>query len=726
LLLFSLPGVAAAQELLKDGDLEASRADGTFPSSGYWQPAYLGQAGAICITNGLITNGLPGHCLFVYTGTPTNDFWSAPFQDAAAVPGQAFRGSARLRTPAGQPWVNGTRARVHVAFVNAETNVLTSFESAALTQASTPWTGFEVVTEVAPPETAFVRFMCLLEKPRGTVGLSAVEFDDCSLQRFSVHRVEVSSRAVGIPANLSSVPFTVQNTGNLPLSWHMEGNPSWLSVDPAQGNLATNATQPLSFNVDRTGLNGNGCVKGSVNLVSEATNLPITVYLDLPSPPPPRAPAVVRPDGRVLVVRDRLPDGSLGPSYPYVVKGAGWSPASRATPDMFSARRAEFGKWYIADIQMLREMNANTVYTFLDFGTDVTAFGVLDNLYKNGFKAIVTVDENGTGNTNNLVRVVSACRDHPAILGWSIGNEWNINYYHDRFTNTYDGYLAAAAFTELMAHLIKTLDTNHPVVSTHGDIYPPDMDTLVNQLCPSVDIWGLNVYRGVSFTTLFADWPTFTTKPMFLSEFGTDAYRTLMTKTELDLVSVDGAVDEVTQAEWNRGLWREIAANLSALNPGKVCLGGSVFEWNDEWWKAQAAWGGEVGRQDNLGFYLSWNPMGHPDTVANEEWFGQVSIDRNPRLSYAYFQKDFAALPDPAMHLTVSRSLLTSEVTLHWSPAPGRDYEVQCTETLPSAAWTAVSGSVVISGSDAEFVDNTASVSTQKFYRLLAKPNAGP
>jgi hypothetical protein len=722
LLLFSVPGVTTAQELLKDGDLEGSRSDGTFPSSGYWQPAWLGKAGAI-----VINGGRTGHCLFVYTGTSTNDFWSAPFQDLAAVPGQAFRWSAWLRTPAGQQWVNGSRARVHVAFVNAATNVLTSFESPVLSQASSPWTGFEVVTGVAPPETAFVRFMCLLEKPRGTTGSSVVEFDDCSLQGTTVHGVEVSSRAVGIPADVTNVVFTIRNTGNLPLFWQIDQNPSWLRVEPAQGNLAVNAAQTVAFNVDRSGLSGNGCVKGSVNLVSDAGNYPVRVYLDLPSSPPPKAPALAQPSGPRLVVRDRLPDGSLAPPYDYVIKGAAWSPSSRDTPDIFSVRRPEFGNWYVADIQMLREMNANTVYTFLDFDTNATGFRVLDNLYKNGLKAIVTVDENGTGNTNNLVRIVTAYRDHPAILGWTIGNEWNINYYHDRFPATYDGYLAAAAFTESMARLIKTLDpTNHPVVSTHGDIYPPDMSTLVNQLCPSVDIWGLNVYRGPSFTTLFTDWPTFTAKPMFLSEFGTDAYRTLMTKMEQDLVSVDGAVDELTQAQWNRRLWREIAANLSALNPDLVCLGGTVFEWNDEWWKAQAAWGGAVGRHDNLGFYLSWNPMGHPDTVANEEWFGQVSIDRNPRLSYAYFQEDFAAVPDPVMHLTVSRSLVTSEVTLHWSAAPGRDYEVQCTETVPGAAWTAVPGSVVISGSDAEFVDNTPSVSTQRFYRLLAKPNAGP
>ena len=781
LLLISAPGALAGQELLQDGALEASRPDGTFPSSGFWQRAWLREAGAICVGGwGRTRNGF-----LLYTGNPTNDFWSAPYQDWPAAPGQAFRGSAWIRTPpeAHPQWVEGTRARVHVAFLTAATNVLTSFESPALSQSATQWLNFAVVTEVAPPETAWVRFICLLEKPRGVAGLSTAVFDDCSLQETAVHGVEVSSRAVGVPADVSEVAFSLRNTGNLPLAWRIDENLSWLTVLPTQGNLAPNAAQALSFRVDRSGLSGDGCVKGGLDLVSDAGLLPVQVYLDLPSPPPPQAPALVRTYGRQLVVRDRLPDGRLAPPVHYVIKGAAWSPSSRDTRDDFSVRRAEFGKWHLADLQLLRDMNANTVYTFLDFGPNAEGVRVLDNLYKNGLKAIVTVDENGTGNTNKLVEVVTAYRNHPAILAWCIGNEWNINSYHDRFPRTYEGYLAAAAFTESLARMIKALDTSHPVVSTHGDIYPPEMSTLANQLCPSVDIWGLNVYRGPSFTTLFDDWATLTDKPVLLSEYGTDAYRTLMFKVDpvlQDLVSADGAVDEITQAGWNRGLWREIAAHLSALKLDHMCLGGIVFEWSDEWWKAQAAFGAQAGRHDNQGFYTSWNPLGHPDSVANEEWFGQVSVERNPRRSYLHFQEDFAAVsvpsdldgdglpdaweyvivdadasdairgisdvrphddfdhdgatnleeyvagtdptdPGSVLRLTATRSPATGDVMIRWRAATGRVYEVHCCDDLAAGSWTVLPPSYVISDSEAEFVDTTAPAAGPRFYRLLVR-----
>jgi hypothetical protein len=763
---------AQGQELLQDGDLEASLPNGTFPTSGDWLPSYLGEAGSICVPSGRTGNGF-----LLYTGNPTNDFWTAPYQDVVALPGQAYRGSAWIRTPPGESWVPGTRARVHVAFLNNKTNVLTSYESPLLTQPATPWQSYEVITEVAPAETAFVRFVCLLEKPKGVTGLSVAVFDDCSLRRTSVTGVELPTRALGIAADADQFTYTLRNTGDLPLNWRMEENLPWLVVEPTQGMLGPNSLQYVFFRVSRAGLTGTDCVKGNVNLVCEEGTFPLRVYMDMPAPPTPPAPAQVRTSGSLLVVQDRLPDGTLSPPYHYVIKGTAWSPSSRDTPEYVGVRRDEFIKWYVADIQMLREMNANTVYTFLDFGTNGSAFRVLDNLYKNGLKAIVTVDENGSGNTNKLAEIVTAYRQHPAILAWCIGNEWNINYYHKRFPPTPEGYLAAAALTEAMAQQIKALDPNHPVVSTHGDIYPPEMNTLVNQLAPSVDVWGLNVYRGPSFTGLFDDWASFTTKPMFLSEYGTDAYRTLMFKVEVDLVSVDGAVDEPAQADWNRTLWREIASHLSAVKLGNVCLGGSSFQWHDEWWKAQTIYGGKVGRHDNLGFYLSWKPEGHPDSVANEEWFGQVTIERQPRPAYFNYQADFAAVQVPAdldvdglsdaweyaivaadtsglirgiqdvrpaddfdrdgasnqeefvagtdatssssvLRLNASRSPATGQVILRWSAVADRQYEVQSKPALPGASWAVAPGNVVVVGTTAEFVDQTGSGSQDHFYRL--------
>ncbi len=70
-------------------------------------------------------------------------------------------------------------------------------------------------------------------------------------------------------------------------------------------------------------------------------------------------------------------------------------------------------------------------------------------------------------------------------------------------------------------------------------------------------------------------------------------------------------------------------------------MGGTVFEWNDEWWKVQPA-----GSQQPDGFACTPSgtpcPLGaHPDNFANEEYFGIVDINRQPRQVYNTLQSIF-------------------------------------------------------------------------------------
>jgi hypothetical protein len=105
------------------------------------------------------------------------------------------------------------------------------------------------------------------------------------------------------------------------------------------------------------------------------------------------------------------------------------------------------------------------------------------------------------------------------------------------------------------------------------------------------------------------------------------------------------------QAQWVLSLWNDLFRNLSANDPAKVALGGTVFAWNDEWWKVQPA-----GSQQTGGFILS---NGHPDGFANEEYFGIVSIDRRTRQVYdtlrTAFDPAFQASPQTVTLQAVSR-----------------------------------------------------------------------
>ena len=625
-----------AENVLTDGDFELSSANGTFPDSGHWTPAWLGSGGAVCTT----TAGRSGNGLWQYTGANDSDWWSGPYQEMAAAEGKSYEGYAWIRSPSDQPWVSGTAARVRVVFLNASHSVLAMADSTALAAADSAWAKYEVMTGAAPAGTAFVRFVCYLAKPEGASGQSVVNVDDCYLAEVVLPSLRVSTHALGIPEADTDATFYIENRGSTSLVWAASANADWLSLSPTNGSVSTGSVVSVDVRIDRTGLTSNGCVQGTFDLDTNDGALTIRVFADMPSPSPPSAPAEVRCYGRLLRVRDREPDGSLSEPRHHVIKGAAWSPASIVTPGDPTSRRAEFGKWYVADIQLMKEMGVNTVSTYLDFGLDTNATNVLDNLYKNGIYAVINVDENGTADTNNVSVVVSAYRSHPAVLAWSFGVEWNINLFFGKHSTL----SAAASAAEAMAQQIKLLDPEHPVVSSYGEInMPPDQplsvtSNVVNDLCPSVDIWSLNVYRGSSLGALFQEWLSVSKKPMFVAEYGTDAYRTV------SLDPVDGYEDEPMQSSFNQALWTEIAANLSANSYSNVALGGTVFSWCDEWWKVKAEDGGAPGVHDNLGFYTDWNPTAHPDSYANEEYFGIVAVDRRLRQAYGMFASAYASV----------------------------------------------------------------------------------
>jgi N-acetylmuramoyl-L-alanine amidase len=354
-----------------------------------------------------------------------------------------------------------------------------------------------------------------------------------------------------------------------------------------------------------------------------------------PAPAASPGPAIVTVQGQYLMVSTRNSDGTLGPPAPYLIRGINWSPASRNTatspsdPNNAAVRRPEFGLWYATDIPLMASMHVNTVRLSIDPGTDATALTVLDTLYQYGIMAVVTVD-NAVNDTNHIVQVVNALKNHPAILGWMIGNEWNINLYYGVASSVLD----AAQRTQAAASLIKTLDGNHPVVASYGDIdinatglRLSDTSTYVNQVCTTVDLWALNIYRGQTFGTLFSQWQSISSKPLVIGEFGTDAFHSTSTSG-----CPGGSVDEAMQANWDVSLWNDLLRNSYKQNACGTAAGGFAFEFQDEWWKVPPA-----GSQQTCGFASG----GHPDGFANEEYFGKTDIDRHPRQAYSQLASTF-------------------------------------------------------------------------------------
>lgn len=241
---------------------------------------------------------------------------------------------------------------------------------------------------------------------------------------------------------------------------------------------------------------------------------------------------------------------------------------------------------------------------------------VLDKLYEAGIYVFSTVYGYYQDDPNVVVERVNAVKDHPAILAWVIGNEWNYNQlYADGAISTEE----ARALLNQAAALIQAEDDSHPVATIYGELGGL-AETIAAM--PDVDLWGINTYRGISHGDLFSEWSAVSNLPMFLGEYGADAYNATLP-----------GYDPESQAEATSALTQEIIDNYVTDTSG-VTTGGFLFEFADEWWKDGA---GSPDVQDVGGIAPGGGP--HPDQTFNEEYWGIVDIDRVPRPAYTALQE---------------------------------------------------------------------------------------
>jgi hypothetical protein len=174
-------GISSGKGEFGDGNFESSTANGIFPDSGFWKPAWLGEAGAVCT----LSAGRTGHGLWVYTGQAPTDTWSGTYQEVPASAGRVFRAVAWIRTPDGEPWVEGSVVQLQVRFLDAAGRVLVQISSEPLSTKATEWQRHALVTSPAPKGASLVQFVCRLGKPVGKGGQSVANFDDCWLGEVS-------------------------------------------------------------------------------------------------------------------------------------------------------------------------------------------------------------------------------------------------------------------------------------------------------------------------------------------------------------------------------------------------------------------------------------------------------------------------------------------------------------------------------------------------------------
>lgn len=209
-------------------------------------------------------------------------------------------------------------------------------------------------------------------------------------------------------------------------------------------------------------------------------------------------------------------------------------------------------------------------------------------------------------------------KNTPGLLMYLLGNENNYGLFwggaetEDIPSENPESIRRARAMYKLFEEAtvaMQAIDKSHPIAICNGDLLFLD---LIIEECKSADIFGTNMYRGLSFGDAFQKIKEEYGKPIMFTEFGTDAYHTLK-KEE----------DQFSQAKYMTGNWKEIYENAAGLGKAENSIGGFTFQFSDGWWKFGQTLNLDV-HDDNA----SWANGGYENDFKkgennmNEEWFG--------------------------------------------------------------------------------------------------------
>lgn len=308
------------------------------------------------------------------------------------------------------------------------------------------------------------------------------------------------------------------------------------------------------------------------------------------------------------------------------------------------------------DFQLMKAMGANTIRCYhhaMDrklLGALYSKFGIrvimgdLLGMYATGsgaewFKGTDYTNPDQREKMKESVRqMVMEYKDEPYVLMWMLGNESNYGEPGDQKKDKV-GFGSQAklqldafyAFTNEVAGMIKTIDPNHLVALSNGETLNID---ILSKHCDNIDIFGVNAYRGASGfgRSFWEDAKAFINKPVLLTEYGCPAY----------YAGKDSAFAEEKQMEYHQGNWEDIFDNSAGAGCGNA-IGGVVFEFTDEWWKAGPPPKFSASVQETNGDFIANLPGGW----MYEEWLGLTSqgdgshspFMRHLRKSYEYYKK---------------------------------------------------------------------------------------
>ncbi|MFH1339336.1 MAG: hypothetical protein ABIH40_05795 [Candidatus Omnitrophota bacterium] len=355
-------------------------------------------------------------------------------------------------------------------------------------------------------------------------------------------------------------------------------------------------------------------------------------------------------------------------SKPYIIKGVCYNPVpigENHEYDVFS----DPNKPWLTDGKLMKEMGINTVRFYEVGDSPEQVKQVIRDLYRlYGIRSILGhwlgfweypcpryADADFRERIKQeVLNMVNLYKDEQGVLFWILGNENNYSFSGqvnpwttDEIENEPDPVKQREmragiyySFVNDLAREIHKIDPNHPVALGNGELLGLEF---ANEFCPDIDLVGCIIYRGKTSGNLFNSLKATFDRPIAITEFGSDCYDAYRNRE-----------DQNMQAYFLESQWRQIYKNLYGDKDGAGnCLGGTIFEWTDEWWKhneysPESWWVHDAGAGWSNGSYY-FDIRAENNMNMNEEWFGIVALSpeledgtnkRTPRKSY-YVLREF-------------------------------------------------------------------------------------
>jgi hypothetical protein len=322
---------------------------------------------------------------------------------------------------------------------------------------------------------------------------------------------------------------------------------------------------------------------------------------------------------------------------PFVIKGMNYSPVPIGTApgiipygDYFVPAYANVWK---PDIDKIRDAGINVIKLYagnpdLNAGLPGTAGNwkqFLDYCYNGGTKPIYVVMFSytqggviaaGGNGLNDYIRqydeLVKSTVKHPAVFGYMVGNEiFGGVTQNPQFWTNFGKLIDAAQGAGLSQNQNPFLTTAINDEFTPQTSWPAIKLGEQSGKLRNLDAWSLNTYRGPTFggsgnsvftqyLALMNSFSQVLKKPLILGEWGTPHTTRPIGVYSMDAILPIANLDDVPESQMGTGQpyfaaqpvgaflttqWNTIKGNLKA-GDNQVCAGGFIFDWCDEYWKA--------------------------------------------------------------------------------------------------------------------------------------------